>query len=139
MRRTQRWGMGLVVGCAIQAVVMTPAALASKGEGAVCPVCHRSMRQEEEVTYTSKASHTLVRGAANVLFGWTDLIRQPAVDVKQGGNVFSGLAHGLGQGLTRTVSGAADILTFWTPKVHDHYLHFTNDCPVCRGKLPSSP
>ena len=136
MRRSQRWILGFVVGCAVQ-MVMTPAALAR--EGAVCPVCHRSLSPQEDATYALKAGHTLVRGTANVLFGWTDLIRQPAVEVKQGGNVFVGLAHGVGQGLTRTVRGAADVLTFWTPKVRGTYLHFANDCPVCRGTRSSSP
>ena len=136
MKRSRRWVLGLAAGCAIQ-LLMAPAARAE--ERAICPVCHRGASQQEDAAYASKAGRTLVRGAANVLFGWTDLIRQPAVDVKQGGNVFSGLAHGLGQGLKRTAGGVAEVLTFWTPKVRGNYLKFSEDCPVCRGKTPSSP
>ena len=136
MRHSRRWMLGLVAGFAIQ-MLMAPVARAQ--EGAICPVCHRSTSQQDDAAYASKAGHTLVRGAANVLFGWTDLIRQPAVDVKQGGNVFSGLAHGLGQGLKRTAGGVAEVLTFWTPKVNGNYLKFSQDCPVCRGKAHPSP
>lgn len=136
MRQSRRWVMSLVVGCVIQTLI-APAARAQ--EGAVCPVCHRSASQQDDAGYAPKAGRTLVRGAANLLFGWTDVIRQPAVDVKQGGNVFSGLAHGLSQGLKRTAGGVADVLTFWTPKVNGNYLKFSGDCPVCRGKAQPSP
>ena len=77
MQRSRRWMMGLVASLAIQAL-MAPVARAQ--EDAICPVCHRSASRQDDAGYAPKAGRTLVRGAVNVLFGWTDLIRQPAVD-----------------------------------------------------------
>jgi putative exosortase-associated protein (TIGR04073 family) len=85
-------------------------------------------------TYPSKAGHTLLRGTANTLLGWTELIRRPAQEVKAGGNVFTGIAHGVGSSVTRTLSGAAEVLTFWTPKIQHSYVHFAHDCPICANK-----
>ena len=102
-------------------------------EGTICPICHRAIR--EDTSYSEKTGHTLARGAANTLLGWTDLIRQPAQEARRGGNVFTGLAEGVGQSVTRTLGGVGDLLTFWTPKVQGRYLHFTHDCPVCAGKV----
>lgn len=97
-----------------------------------CPVCARA--NSETASYPSKAGSTLVRGATNTLFGWTEILRQPARQVKAGGNVFTGMLAGLGQGAQRTLVGAGEILTFWTPKVQDRYLRLSHDCPLCMGK-----
>ena len=99
---------------------------------ATCPICGRAT--DEAANYPSKAGHTLVRGAANTLLGWTELIRQPAQEVKDGGNVLTGIGKGIGQGVKRTLGGVGEILTFWTPKVQHHYVHFANDCPICMGR-----
>ena len=97
-----------------------------------CPVCGKANAQD--ASYTSKATHTLARGAANALLGWTELIREPAQEAKDGGNVFVGVANGVGQGVKRTLAGVGEVLTFWTPKVHNSYVHFAKDCPLCMGK-----
>ena len=102
------------------------------GERIVCPVCSKA--NDEAATYASKAGSTLVRGTANTLLGWTELIRQPVMEVKEGGNVFRGMAQGVGQGVKRTLTGAAEVLTFWTPKMNRGYLHFADTCPICMGK-----
>ena len=109
-------------------------------EQKVCPVCGRA--GHDEVRYSVKAGTTLSRGAANTLFGWTELIRQPADEVKAGGNVMTGIAKGVGESVKRTLGGVGEVLTFWTPKVHHHYLSFSNDCPVCmknRSKQQPAP
>jgi len=97
-----------------------------------CPVCARA--NSETSSYPSKAGSTLVRGATNTFFGWTEILRQPARQVKSGGNVFTGILAGLGHGAQRTLVGAGEILTFWTPKVQDRYLRLSHDCPLCMGK-----
>ena len=97
-----------------------------------CPVCTKA--SDEMASYPAKAGNTLVRGAANTLLGWTELIRQPANEVKGGGNFFTGVAKGVGQGVKRTLVGAAEVVTFWTPKMQGSYLHFAEDCPLCMGK-----
>ena len=98
-----------------------------------CPIC-RSAADNPTVDYRTKAAHTLMRGATNTLFGWTEIIRQPADEVKDGGNVFLGILKGIGQGVGRTMAGAGEVLTFWTPKDKDSYLHFSTDCPICAKK-----
>ena len=98
-----------------------------------CPICSKTV--DDEANYPVKAGSTLVRGTANALLGWTELIRQPANEVKSGGNVFTGLAHGVGNSVKRTAAGIAEVLTFWTPKVKGHYLHVAKNCPICmKGK-----
>ena len=138
MRQRTRLLNVLLVGCAL--LLGGPGLIRAedhqKEAKAVCPICGRA--NQDSGSYASKASYTLARGASNTLFGWTELIHTPATEVKRGGNVFTGIAKGLGYGLTRTLAGGGEVLTFWTPKVHGTYLHFTNNCPVCRGKIPSS-
>ena len=97
-----------------------------------CPICARA--NAENASYASKAGSTLVRGATNALFGWTEVLRQPAREAKAGGNVFTGMLTGLGHGAQRTLVGAGEVLTFWTPKVRQRYLHLSHDCPLCMGK-----
>ena len=82
------------------------------------------------MSYQEKATNTLLRGALNTTLGWTELIRQPAKEAKEGGNVFVGLANGVGQSVTRTLAGLGEIFTFWTPKVQGQYIHFAEDCPL---------
>ena len=109
----------------------------SENRQAVCPLCGRINNPQTD--YPTKAGTTLLRGATNTLFGWTEIIRQPAQEAKAGGNVATGLYHGITQGVARTVGGAGEMLTFWMPKVQDKYLHFNKDCPLCMGKPQSAP
>ena len=95
----------------------------------ICPICSRA--NEDTAAYPSKAVATLGRGAANTFLGWTELIRQPAQEAKAGGNVLIGIGKGVGYGVTRTLAGVGELLTFWSPKVQDRYLRFATDCPVC--------
>ena len=121
--------VGLAIGVAIVLGGSGSVLAAQKGQ---CPVCTKA--SDEAASYSSKAGYTLARGAANTLLGWTELIRQPATEVKAGGNVFTGLAKGVGHTVTRTFSGVGEVLTFWTPKTKTGYIHFAKDCPVCMGK-----
>ena len=121
-----------LVACMVLGAVLvgfsTPARAA---EDKVCPICGKTSANP---SYATKAGCTLVRGATNTLFGWTELFRQPAKTAQEGGNVFVGLAQGVGQTIKRTLEGAGEVLTFWTPKVQDHYIQFASDCPLCMGK-----
>ena len=95
----------------------------------VCPICGRV--SDPSASYSTKAGSTLVRGAANAALGWTELISEPAHEVKNGGNVLVGIGKGVGRTLTRTLSGVGEVLTFWTPKVNNRYIEFATDCPIC--------
>ena len=126
--RRQRF-VGTVLGLVLALGVAGPAMAA---QGGMCNICDKA--GDQTASYPSKAGYTLVRGAANTLLGWTELIRQPANEVKAGGNVLTGLGKGVGQTVKRTLGGLAEVLTFWTPKVQDSYLHFSDNCPLCMGK-----
>lgn len=127
LRSSTMW-IGMLMG----SLLISAHPLGAEEHAPVCPVCSKA--GDQTATYSSKAGYTLVRGAANVLFGWTEVIRQPAEEVKGGGNVLFGMAKGLGRGVQRTLAGAGEALTFWTPKVQDKYIHFSDDCPVCMRK-----
>ena len=125
MRGRMKWLVGAVVGCAIMLGFSSPAR-------AACPICAKA--SDESASYPAKAGCTLVRGATNTLLGWTELFRQPVNEVKGGGNVVTGVGKGIGQTVKRTLAGVGEVLTFWTPKVQDSYIHFSHDCPICMGK-----
>ena len=123
--------LAVTVGCAMLLALPT-AAMAEDQKPKVCPICGRT-----NAGYSSKAGTTLVRGAANTLLGWTELIRQPAQEAKAGGNVLVGIGKGIGHGVMRTLAGVGEVFTFWTPKVNNKYIHFADDCPVCMKKKPA--
>ncbi len=128
---TPRLARTLFVFAAGLAMLCAAAQPASAEDGA-CPICQKA--GAEDATYTQKAGNTLARGASNAVFGWTELIRQPAQEAKGGGNVFVGIGKGVSQGVMRTLAGAGELLTFWTPKVQNSYIHFATDCPICMGR-----
>ena len=110
----------------------SPSVNAAEERTVVCPICNRA--RSESAAYGEKVGHTLARGTANALLGWTEIIRQPAQEAKAGGNVFTGMAKGVVQSVKRTAVGVGEVLTCWTPKVQKHYVHFAQDCPLCMGK-----
>lgn len=121
--------VSLIVGLLGWVMVMGGAGPVRAEEPMICPICAKA--EAEKASYAEKAGYTLVRGATNALLGWTELIAQPANEVKAGGNLVVGIGKGIGQGVKRTLGGAAEVLTFWTPKVRNEYLHFASDCPLC--------
>lgn len=129
MHATTRW-LAVLLGCALW-LGGAQAAPAEESPRPICPICSRA--NEDTAAYPSKAVATLGRGAANTFLGWTELIRQPAQEAKAGGNVLLGIGKGVGHGVTRTLAGVGELLTFWSPKVQDRYLRFATDCPVCMG------
>jgi putative exosortase-associated protein (TIGR04073 family) len=105
---------------------------AAAADGPVCPICG-TIRQQD-VSYPAKAGSTLVRGASNTLFGWTEIIREPAQEAREGRNVRNvvvGIANGVGHGIARTAVGVGELLTFWTPKINNRYVRLAEDCPIC--------
>ena len=122
---------GFLVGMAIL-FGWSGSSMAAPQKTETCPVCGKA--SEESGNYSSHAGYTLVRGAANTTMGWTELIRQPVDEVRRGGNILTGLAKGVGCGVTRTLQGGGEVLTFWVPKSKSGYLHIANTCPICMGK-----
>ena len=133
MRNGMSWrmGIGLVSALCLGAPGVVPAAETSQ-QKVMCPICGKA--NDQNATLSTKAGSTLARGATNTLLGWTELMRQPAEEVKEGGNVLTGMAKGVGETFKRTLSGVGEVLTFWTPKTKNGYIHFAKDCPICMGK-----
>lgn len=129
MRRCAR---PLMAGAALLVVLVGSPALGSAAEERrLCPIC--STANAETASYPSKVTSTLIRGATNACLGWTELLQQPAQEARAGRNAFIGIVQGLGQSVGRTLAGAGEVLTFWTPKVQNRYVHFATDCPLCMG------
>ena len=125
--------VGVVLGFALLLGAPLPAAAQEDQDKVlVCPICSKA--SSEDATYGTKAGYTLTRGATNTLLGWTELFRRPVDEVKTGGNVVSGIGQGISHSITRTLGGLGEVLTFWTPKVQNSYVHFSDDCPICMGK-----
>lgn len=101
-------------------------------EPKLCPFCLKA--NDPDVGYLDKTSNTLIRGILNTTLGWTEVLRLPAKRARKDGNLWNGLASGLGSSVTRTLNGLAEIITFWTPKIGDNYIHFSNDCPLDTNK-----
>ncbi len=97
----------------------------------ICPICHRV--SQVDIPYPEKAGLLLVRGASNTAFGWTELILQPAAEVKSGGSLATGIGKGVVAAMTRTGRGLGELLTFWAPKKSNE-APLATDCPICMGK-----
>ena len=109
--------------------------IAAAEQRTICPICQRATDNTPD--YGTKAGATFVRGATNLLFGWTEVIRQPAEEAREGRTVRTvivGMADGVGKGIARTAVGIGELLTFWTPKVNSRYVYLATDCPICMGR-----
>ena len=123
------FALALAAGWSARAEAAEATESGAQTTGAVCPICHRAT--DGSTAYSEKAGKTLTRGAMNTALGWTELISEPVHEAKSGGNVFMGIGKGIGKGVQRTVAGLGEVLTFWTPKMNNQYVHFATDCPIC--------
>lgn len=65
----------------------------------------------KESNYSDKVTHKLGFGFLNAVTGWTALLFEPA----KPGNMFTGLAKGLGYTITNTAGGLIHAATFPIP------------------------
>ncbi|MBI4597795.1 MAG: exosortase system-associated protein, TIGR04073 family [Candidatus Omnitrophica bacterium] len=121
--------LGLALGAGIAAAATADRVPATEPRPAMCPICGRA--GNDQAGYPEKAGSTLARGVTNTVFGWTEMLREPADEVKAGGNVVAGIGKGIAHTVTRTLSGLGEVLTFWTPKTNTGYVRFATDCPLC--------
>lgn len=96
---------------------------------ATCPICRRANNQN--TPYPERATVSLVRGATNTAFGWTELLVEPTNEVERGGNLALGIGKGVGRAVTRTAAGIGEMFTFWLPKTGATYPSLATDCPIC--------
>ena len=102
-----------------------------------CPICRAANHPS---AYPQKAGTSLLRGAINTAFGWTELVVRPADEVKAGGNLAVGIGKGMELAVKRTALGFGELATFWAPRSKKGYLTFNRDCPICmRQQSPPSP
>ena len=74
--------------------------------------------QEEEATPAPHApGEKLGRGLQNGMLGWTEIVTRPQAEVQEKGatGLVKGLLDGISYGIIRTVTGAAEVATFWSP------------------------
>ncbi len=59
----------------------------------------------------------LGRGLQNGMLGWTEVVARPQAEVQERGatGLVKGLLDGISYGTIRTVTGAAEVATFWSP------------------------
>ena len=59
----------------------------------------------------------LARGLQNGMLGWTEIVARPQAEVQEKGaaGIVKGLLDGVAYGTIRTVTGAAEVATFWSP------------------------
>ena len=99
-----------------------------------CPICRHANNQQ--APFAEKATSTLLRGATNTAFGWTELLTEPTAEVERTGNLAVGVGKGIGRAVTRTAAGIGELFTFWVPRGQDGYPSLTKDCPICTKPSP---
>ena len=69
---------------------------------------------EDEVT---QPAEKLGRGIYNTAFGWTEVVTRPQAEAERYGapGLVKGLLDGVAAGAMRTVTGATEAATFWSP------------------------
>ncbi len=100
-----------------------------------CPICGRA--NNESTPYPEKAAVTFIRGATNTVFGWTELLVQPAAEAERSGNLAIGMGKGVQNAVSRTASGLGELFTFWMPKRGDAARPLVRDCPLCMRPMPT--
>ena len=80
---------------------------------AATAVAQEDMPQAEPQSPAEK----LGRGLQNGILGWTEVVARPQAEVAQNGapGLVKGLLDGVALGTVRTVTGAAEVATFWSP------------------------
>ena len=124
----------LMIGCASTARA-ADTSNASETPVSRCPICGRA--NNESTPYPEKAAVTFVRGATNTVFGWTELLMQPAAEAERSGNLAIGMGKGVQHAVSRTASGLGELFTFWMPKHGEGARPLVRDCPLCMRPMPT--
>lgn len=109
---------------ALSALVL--GAFPSRGLAETVSICEAA----ESDDYLTKASGQFLRGASNIGFCWTELIQQPAIEARTGGNILYGVLRGVGYTAVRAVKGVGEIATFPAPHRDPDgvFAHVADDC-----------
>jgi len=123
-------GVGWLTACAAEESASTTTTPPSSTQ---CIICRTA--NNPKTPYAEKAGSTLTRGALNTLFGWAELVEQPADEVNNGGSLLTGVGKGVSQAVSRTAHGVGELLTFWMPRQNKNPQPLIADCPICRNAL----
>ncbi len=76
-----------------------------------------ALAQDEAPQGAQDPGTKLGRGLQNGALGWTEIVARPEAEVRQqgAGGLVKGLLDGVSYGTIRTVTGAAEVATFWSP------------------------
>lgn len=76
-----------------------------------------ALAQEGTPAAPQSPGEKLGRGLQNGLLGWTEIVARPQAEVQEKGapGLVKGLLDGISYGTIRTVTGAAEVATFWSP------------------------
>ena len=88
------------------------------GLGLPWPVVAQEQDPDEETTPAPEFSgEKLGRGLQNGMLGWTEMVTRPQAAVQEHGatGLVKGLLDGISYGTIRTLTGVAEVATFWSP------------------------
>ena len=71
---------------------------------------------DQDIAYPVRMPYRILRGAANIALGWTEVILRP-IGENQTESFTEALATGVANTLIRFTAGATDIATFWVPDI----------------------
>ncbi len=73
--------------------------------------------EERPQADAQQPAEKLGRGLQNGILGWTEVVARPQAEVQEKGaaGLVKGLLDGVAYGTIRTVTGAAEVATFWSP------------------------
>jgi hypothetical protein len=69
---------------------------------------------DETIPYPLRMPYRIIRGAANIGLGWTEMILRPFGEHKTE-SIGESLSQGAANTLIRLTAGVTDISTFWVP------------------------
>jgi len=76
-----------------------------------------SAQEEPPQAASQQPGEKLGHGLQNGMLGWTEIVARPQAEVQEKGasGLVTGLLEGISYGTIRTVTGAAEVATFWSP------------------------
>jgi putative exosortase-associated protein (TIGR04073 family) len=76
-----------------------------------------SAQEQTSQAASQQPGEKLAHGLQDGMLGWTEIVARPRGEVQEKGasGLAKGLLDGISYGTMRTVTGAAEVATFWSP------------------------
>ena len=75
-----------------------------------------ALSSDEDIPYGARIPYRIVRGAANIALGWSEIFLRPFGE-RDTESVGEALAMGSANTVIRLFAGVLDISTFWVPDI----------------------